>query len=114
MGRIQRKKASRKKKKQSENLSAVSQVKDDAVENKAALSSVSTREILEIGSLCKSNFDATDLPSQKVKIFQRDDTIEDLMFLKNHLALLNLSGEPVPVNTYRCLKEINFEGQEPK
>lgn len=45
MGRIQRKKASRKKKKQSENLSAISQVKDDAVENKAAFSSVSTKEV---------------------------------------------------------------------
>ena len=48
MGRIQRKKASHKKKKQSENLSAVSQVKDDAVENKAALSSVSTGEVARL------------------------------------------------------------------
>ncbi len=45
MGRIQRKKVSRKKKKQSENLSAASRVKDDAVEKKAALSSVSAKEV---------------------------------------------------------------------
>ncbi len=45
MGRIQRKKVFRKKKKQSENLSATSRVKDDAVEKKAALSSVSAKEV---------------------------------------------------------------------
>jgi len=45
MGRIQRKKVSRKKKKQSENLSAASRVKDDAVGKKAAFSAVSAKEV---------------------------------------------------------------------
>jgi preprotein translocase subunit SecE len=58
MGRIQRKKASRKKKKQSENLSAASQVKDDAVEKKAALSSVSAKEVTRRQILPQKNQDS--------------------------------------------------------
>ena len=45
MGRIQRKKTSRKKKKQNENLAAISQIKDDADEKRTALSSVPSGDI---------------------------------------------------------------------
>ena len=34
--------------------------------SKQSFSSVSIREILEIGALCKTNFDASDLPPQIV------------------------------------------------
>jgi len=47
MGRIQRKKTSRKKKKQSENISAAPRVKDSIVEKKPELSSVSSKEIVK-------------------------------------------------------------------
>lgn len=33
------------------------------------------------------------------------DTIEDINYLKDHMRLLRLSGDPVPENTYRCLIE---------
>ena len=39
------------------------------------------REILEIGALCTTNVKVSDLPERKIKIFKRDDKIEDIIRL---------------------------------
>lgn len=46
---------------------------------KHSFSAVSIREILEIGALCKTDFQASDLDDPKIKIFRRDDTVEDII-----------------------------------
>lgn len=76
--------------------------------SKQSFSSVSIREILEIGALCKTDFDATDLPSQKVKIFRRDDTIEDLIksLMHEKTEVLLLENESLFIDPMTIIEKI--------
>jgi hypothetical protein len=76
--------------------------------SKQSFSSVSIREILEIGALCKTNFDATNLPSQKIKIFKRDDTIEDLIksLLHENTEVLILENESLFIDHMTIIEKI--------
>ena len=76
--------------------------------SKQSFSSVSIREILEIGALCKTNIDASDLPSQKVKIFRRDDTIEDLIksLIHEKTEFLLLENESLFIDPMTIIEKI--------
>ena len=76
--------------------------------SKQSFSSVSIREILEIGSLCKSDFDGTNLPSQKTKIFRRDDTVEDLIKLltQEKTEVLLLENESLFIDPMTIIEKI--------
>ncbi len=76
--------------------------------SKQSFSSVSIREILEIGALCKTNFDATDLSSQKVKIFRREDTIEDLIksLIHENTEVLLLENESLFIDPMTVIEKI--------
>ena len=76
--------------------------------SKQSFSSVSIREILEIGALCRSNYVATDLPSQKVKSFQRDDSIEDLikLLIRENNEVLLLENESLFIDSVTIIEKI--------
>ncbi len=76
--------------------------------SKQSFSSVSIREILEIGALCKTNFDASDIPSQKVKTFRRDDTIEELIksLLQENTEVLLLENESLFIDPMTIIEKI--------
>lgn len=76
--------------------------------SKQSFSSVSTREILEIGTLCKTNFDATDFPSQKVKVFRREDTVEDLIksLMQEKTEVLLLENESLFIDPMTIIEKI--------
>jgi hypothetical protein len=76
--------------------------------SKQSFSSVSTREILEIGSLCKSDFVGTDLLSQKTKIFRRDDTVEDLIksLIQEKTEVLLLENESLCIDPLTIIEKI--------
>ncbi len=76
--------------------------------SKQSFSSVSIREILEIGALCKTNFDASDLTSQKVKIFRREDTVEDLIksLMHENTEVLLLENESLFIDPMTIIEKI--------
>ncbi len=76
--------------------------------SKQSFSSVSIREILEIGALCKTNFDATDLPSQKIKVFRREDTVEDLLksLIEEKTEILLLENESLFIDPITVIDKI--------
>ena len=66
------------------------------------------REILEIGALCTTNVKASDLPESKIKIFKRDDNIEDIirLLLNDETELLMLENESYFIDHLTILEKI--------
>jgi hypothetical protein len=73
-----------------------------------SFSSFSFREILEIGALCKTNFEASELPEQKIKIFRRDDSIEELIksLIYDDTELLLLEDESLFIDHMTIIEKI--------
>jgi len=76
--------------------------------SKHSFSSFSLREILEIGAICKTNIDASDIPEQKIKIFRRDDTIEDLIksLIYDNTEVLLLENESLLIDPLTIIEKI--------
>ncbi len=75
---------------------------------KQSFSALSIREILEIGALCKTNINASELPERKIKIFKREDTIEDLIksLLRNDNEILILENESLFIDYVTIIEKI--------
>lgn len=76
--------------------------------SKQSFSAISIREILEVGALCKSNFEITDLPDQKIKFFRRDDTVEDVIksLIQDDTELLLLENESLFIDPMKIIEKI--------
>ncbi len=76
--------------------------------SKHSFSAISIREILEVGALCKSNFEISDLPNKKIKIFRRDDTVEDIIksLLQDDSELLLLENESLFIDSMAIIEKI--------
>lgn len=77
--------------------------------SKQSFSSISVREILEIGSFCKTNIQTSDLPERKIKIFRRDDSVEDIIksLLNDDADVLMLENESLVIDQATILEKIN-------
>lgn len=75
---------------------------------KHSFSAVSIREILEIGALCKTDFQASDLADRKIKIFRRDDTIEDIIksLMLDNTEVLLLENESLFIDPMTIIEKI--------
>ena len=75
---------------------------------KQSFSALSIREILEIGALCKTNINASELPERKIKVFKREDTIEDLIksLLQNDTEILILENESLFIDHLTIIEKI--------
>ena len=71
-------------------------------------SSFTFREILEIGALCTTNVKVSDLPDNKIKIFKRDDNIENIirLLLNDETELLMLENESYLIDHLTILEKI--------
>lgn len=76
--------------------------------SKQSFSSISIREILEVGALCKSNLAITDIPDQKIKFFRRDDTVEDVIksLIQDDTELLLLENESLFIDPLTIIEKI--------
>jgi len=76
--------------------------------SKQSFSAVSIREILEVGALCKSNLETSDLPSKKIKIFRRDDTVEDIInsLMADDIEFLLLENESLFIDSITIIEKI--------
>ena len=76
--------------------------------SKQSFSSVSIREILEIGALCRTEIEVNDFPSQKVKSFKRDDSIEDLikLLLNEKTDVLFLENESLFIDPLTVIEKV--------
>ena len=76
--------------------------------SKQSFSSFSFREILEIGAICKTSFDASDLPEQRIKIFRRDDSIEELLksLIQDDTEVLLLENESLFIDPMTVIEKI--------
>src|SRR3972149_1704467 len=74
---------------------------------KHSFSAVSIREILEIGALCKTNFQASDLADPKIKIFRRDDTVEDIIksLIHDNTEVLVLENESLFIDPMAIIEK---------
>ena len=75
---------------------------------KHSFSAVSIREILEIGALCKSDFQASDLADPQIKIFRRDDTVEDIIksLIHDNTEVLLLENESLFIDPMTIIEKI--------
>ena len=76
--------------------------------SKQSFSAISIREILEVGALCKSNFEISDLPNKKITVFRRDDTVEDIikLLIQDNTELLLLENESLIVDSMTIIEKI--------
>lgn len=76
--------------------------------SKHSFSAISIREILEVGSLCKSNLEISDLPGQKIKFFRRDDTVEEVIksLIQDDTELLLLENESLFIDPLTIIEKI--------
>ena len=76
--------------------------------SKQSFSAISIREILEVGALCKSNFEISDLPDKKITIFKRDDTVEDIikLLIQDNTEFLLLENESVFIDSMTIIEKI--------
>ena len=76
--------------------------------SKHSFSAVSIREILEIGALCKTDFQASDLTDPKIKIFKRDDTVEDIIksLIHDNTEVLVLENESLLIDPITIIEKI--------
>lgn len=77
--------------------------------SKHSFSTVSTREILEIGALCKTDYLASDLEDPKIRIFNRDDTVEEIIKLLVHdnAEILALENESLLIDPLTIIEKIS-------
>lgn len=75
---------------------------------KHSFSAVSIREILEIGALCKTDFQASNLTDPKIKIFKRDDTVEDIIksLIHDNTEVLVLENESLLIDPITIIEKI--------
>lgn len=76
--------------------------------SKQSFSAVSIREILEVGALCKSNFEISNLPDKKITSFRRDDTVEDIikLLVEDDTELLLLENESLFIDSMTIIEKI--------
>ena len=76
--------------------------------SKQSFSAVSIREILEVGALCKSNFEISNLPDKKIKNFRRDDTVEDIIksLIQDNTEFLLLENESLFIDSMTIIEKI--------
>ena len=76
--------------------------------SKQSFSAISIREILEVGSLCKSNFEISELPDKKITIFKRDDTVEDIIksLILDNTEFLLLENESLFIDSMTIIEKI--------
>ena len=76
--------------------------------SKQSFSAISIREILEVGALCKSNFEISDLPDKKITIFRRDDTVEDIIksLILDNTEFLLLENESLFIDSMTIIEKI--------
>jgi predicted transcriptional regulator len=76
--------------------------------SKQSFSAISIREILEVGALCKSNFEISDLPDKKIKNFRRDDAVEDIIksLLQDNIEFLLLENESLFIDSMTIIEKI--------
>ena len=76
--------------------------------SKQSFSEISIREILEIGALCKTNIKISELPKRNVKIFRREDSVEDLFktLIQNNDGLLMLENESLFIDYSIILEKL--------
>ena len=76
--------------------------------SKQSFSAISIREILEVGSLCKSNFEISELPDKKITIFKRDDTVEDIIksLILDNTEFLLLENEFLCIDSMTVIEKI--------
>ena len=76
--------------------------------SKHSFSAISIREILEVGALCKSDFEMVDYPKNKMKVFRRDDTVEDLikLLIQDEVELLLLENESLFIDSLTIIEKI--------
>ena len=77
--------------------------------SKHSFSTVSTREILEIGALCKSDYLASDLADPKIRIFNRDDTVEEIIksLVHDNAEVLALENESLLIDPLTIIEKIS-------
>lgn len=80
--------------------------------DKTSFSQFSVRQTLEIGALCKTNFNAGSFEKRRISSFKRDDTIKDVVdrIKKEHSEFVMLEDEFSFVNydvILEKLKELN-------
>lgn len=75
---------------------------------KHSFSAVSIREILEIGALCKTDFQASNLTDPKIKIFKRDDTVEYIIksLIHDNTEVLVLENESLLIDPITIIEKI--------
>jgi len=76
--------------------------------SKQSFSAVSIREILEVGALCKSNFEISNLPDKKITSFRRDDTVEDIikLLVEDNTEILLLENESLFIDSMTIIEKI--------
>ena len=76
--------------------------------SKHSFSSISIREILEVGALCKSNFEISNLYNKKIKMFRRDDTVEVIIksLIQDDVELLLLENESLYIDSMTIIEKI--------
>jgi len=76
--------------------------------SKQSFSAISIREILEVGALCKSNFEVSNLPDKKIKNFRRDDTVEDIIksLIQDNTEFLLLENESLFIDSMTIIEKI--------
>lgn len=76
--------------------------------SKHSFSAISLREILEVGTLCKSNIEISDLPEKKIKNFQRDDPVEDIIksLIQDNIEFLLLENESLFIDSMTIIEKI--------
>ena len=77
-------------------------------DSKQSFSAISIREILEVGALCKSNFEISDLPDKKITIFKRDDTVEDIikLLIQDNTEFLLVENESLFIDSMTIIEKI--------
>ncbi|HXV67112.1 MAG TPA: hypothetical protein VD731_07810 [Nitrosopumilaceae archaeon] len=76
--------------------------------SKHSFSTVSIREILEIGALCKTDYLASDLEDLKIRIFRRDDTVEEIIksLVHDNAEILALENESQLIDPLTIIEKI--------
>lgn len=73
-----------------------------------SFSAFSVREILEIGALCKTDINASELPERKIRFFKREETIADIIksLLQEDTDLLILENELLFIDQTTIIEKI--------
>jgi predicted transcriptional regulator len=74
-------------------------------------SSITVREILEIGALCTTNVTAVDLPEKRIKVIKRTNSVEDILkwLLGDEAELLMFENESSFIDHLTILEKITSD-----